>query len=566
MNKKQKIFLASILIVGFILHLLALKHALPVRFFGDEYIHLANGLKMLNQKTLFLDFSYLPPLFAYLLMPFILLFGLIGMIFGAFQGLEGFKDYVILNSESLLVFSRLIAACFGTLSIYLVFKFAKELFGIKTAFVSAIILTVLPIHLMESQVGRFWLPVSFFILMSAYSMYFLLKTGKLKWYIWTVLMIGLGYGMGLISVVLIPWFIFVHFLATRKYQEKFLNKKFIISSIWLIVIIGFFILTNSYTFLRQFGRGLATILIFFDVAIDVPQSNPRYFESNYLQVLWSELITLWYNFYLLIIPLLYGLILLIKKKVFWKNFINYLLVIFPLVYLLGLAAVFNEIVKRYLFPIMMLLVIVAAFGIVQLASKINFKKSILGVLILPQIYFAASYNYKILKTNTYILAREWIEANIPQDSKIASNCPHFNLNSNHEALKFQQENNSIFFDTKSELLINMPKEELPSPNYFIMNLSHLKLNKITLADFTVDYLITCSYNKDSGMEKITPEMDGVLGKYNLQLLTNIYPNKENHYNMGVTSIQNDLEKSLNFLRIIERFGPRIEIYNLIKNK
>ena len=101
--KRINYTILGILFVSLILRLFSINFSLPVRFFGDEYIHLANAFKMLSEHTLILDFSYLPNLFAYLLIPFILIYSLLSMLFGVFGNLTELTEYVILHSENTVI-------------------------------------------------------------------------------------------------------------------------------------------------------------------------------------------------------------------------------------------------------------------------------------------------------------------------------------------------------------------------------------------------------------------------------------------------------------------------------
>lgn len=565
-SKKQTIYITLIIFFGLVLHLVAINYALPIRFFADEYVHVANSLKMMDQTTLFLNFSYLPPLFAYLLMPLILLYGLGGIFFGVFQGLDGFKEHVILHSENLLVFSRFIVAIFSGLTVLVMFKWVKELFNVRVAYWSAILLTILPLYLIESQAGRFWLPVSFFILASGYFLHKLAQTSEFKWYIWTSIMIGLGYGMGFVSVAVIPWFILIHFFVTKKKGERFLNAKLTVSLILLMCLVVFFSLANTYSFLRQFGRGFGTILTIFGVTINVPQSSPQFIDNNFFQVILKELGVIWTNFYSQIILIFIGLGLLIKKSEFWRDSRNYFLVGFPIVYLIGVAVVFNNIVGRYLLPPLFIFTVAAAYAIDWLTVKLKQKKLLLLLLLmfflLPQVYFIFSYSTKLLRVNTYIQAKNWIEQNVPTGSSIAIlGGEALYLTADKISLARQKEHNPLFFDKRSQLLIDLADQRYPQPNYNVFYLSRLKLSKMVQENFNPEYCVMAYW---VSWQDINFESIKLLEKYDFQLVKHFYPTKAKYDDLAIDTIHNSTNNGLEILNLIERLGPKIEIYKLNK--
>jgi hypothetical protein len=387
---------------------------------------------MLEQKTLFLNFSYLPPLFAYLLMPFILLYGVLGMLFGVFNGLSGFKETVILHSEDLLIFSRFLGAAFGLGTVYLIFKWTKELFNTASGFLAAIILALLPLHLQESQTGRFWLPMSFFILAAAYAIQQLAQNGRAKWYYWSAIFIALGYGLGLVAIILIPWYLLAHYwfiqhqngagLIKPCRSEKFFSKKLVISFILLLTIISFFTLANTYTVFRQFGRGVGTILDIVGVNIVVPQSSQHFLDNNFIAVIGRTVKIIWSNFYWQVVLLIIAGVGLIGQKKYWQNFGNFFLIVWPLTYLVGLAVVFNIILDRYTLPALVFFVPPTAYGLYLLFKKVKEKKYlwpiILIIFFLPQIYFTYQYSEKIIRTNTLLQAKNWLEENIAGNKRI----------------------------------------------------------------------------------------------------------------------------------------------------
>ena len=569
MAKQTKIFLLSIVVAGLLLRLFSLNYALPIRFYGDEYVHLANALKMLEAKTAFLDFSYLPNLFAYLLIPLITLYGFLGAIFGYFEGLAGFREYVILNSENLLILSRLISVFFGGLTVYFIFKITKEFFNERAGLLAALILAILPLHLIQSQSGQFWNPLTFFILAAFYFLFKLFQTGERRWYFWSALFIALGFGTGIYSLIVLPWFFLAHFLFVRKNQRPFWSKDFIFSSLLFLAVVAFFAFSNSYATIRQLGRGLGTVLDAVGLSLPLSEIAAAHQNNNFFAVLKNIAVVLWFNFYHLLPLIFWGWWELVRKKEWWRNFSNYILFLFPLAYILVSAMVFNKTPDRYVLPVMPFLVIVLAYALDRIfyhfPLKPFFKTVLLVVVLAPQIYFTLSYSEKLLKTNTNLLAKNWLEKNVPAAGRLVlDNSERLYLTASQESLKLQLEHRPAALDTRDRYLLTLTGENYPQPSYFIYRLGDLKLNEIKTEDFRADYYLITFYNTVPANLSVDAERDRLLASYEKKLVQKFYPTKKEFLDAPITPVWDDLENSFQTLWFSERLGPRIELYQLIK--
>jgi dolichyl-phosphate-mannose--protein O-mannosyl transferase len=182
MSKKQKILLILILTFAFLFRLTGVNHGLPQDLFGDELVHINAAFNLLEQKTLRanFDFLYVPPLLSYILAPIFGFCGVIGILIDKFQNILDYKNFVLLNWGYFLIFSRIIAALFGTATIYFLFLLAKKLFSSKIALAASIFLIFDFLHFHESSHGQIWALATFFIVAGAYFIYQLYQTCEKK--------------------------------------------------------------------------------------------------------------------------------------------------------------------------------------------------------------------------------------------------------------------------------------------------------------------------------------------------------------------------------------------------
>ena len=100
-----------------------------------------------------------------------------------------------------------------------------------------------------------------------------------------------------------------------------------------------------------------------------------------------------------------------------------LILCFPLFYYLPLGAM-KLFFVRFAIPLIPYLCILSAYGIISLAGRISYthRRVALVLLILASIsqgvIFSCRHNYLISKRDTRILARNWINNNLPHGSKM----------------------------------------------------------------------------------------------------------------------------------------------------
>lgn len=566
MSKKQKILLISILVFAFLFRLIGVNHGLPQDFFGDELPHVNAAFNLLEQKTLRanFDFLYWAPLFSYILAPVFGLYGALGILVGKFQNILDYKNFVLLNWGQFLIFSRIIAAVFGTATIYFLFLLTKKIFNTKLAYAAAIFLTFDFLHFHGSSQGRFWTLAVFFIVAGVYFIYQLYQSGEKKYYFWSALMIGLGFGIGYVPIILLPWFLIAHFLNKKSKKKRFrknlLDKKIIFSTLFIAVLVGLCIFSNPLGFYSQFGRALSVISDFFgyktEFSIGALGKNP----SDILGNLKDVITWLWYNNFLLFITGMLGIFVLLWRKPF--NFKKLLIIGIPLIYLLSMSFGFSSLRARYIIPAIPFLIIISIYFFYYLADKIfrsvKYKNLIFILFIALMIgysaYMSILYAQKQQRPNTRIQAINWIYQNIPSGSKIILDVHRVWLNENKESIKFLKENDPKQFNARRKHLLTLDESQYPKPNYFVYNLNYLNVEKMDFEKIKADYYFHIILD-DPKRELIYSSLT------NKELIIKFYP-KEKFDNTIKDPADSPLEKPFATLRSIDYLGPYVEIYKL----
>ena len=568
MSKKQKIVLILILAFAFLFRFTGVNHGLPQDLFGDELVHVNAAFNLLEQRTLRanFDFLYLPPLLSYILAPIFGLYGALGILFGKFQSILEYKNFVLLNWGYFLIFPRIIAVIFGTATIYFLFLLAKKLFNVKLAYAATIFLTFDYLHFHESSHGQFWALATFFIVAGAYFIYQLYQSGEKKYYFWSALIIGLGFGVGYVPIILLPWFLAAHFLnkksRKKNFRQNLLAKKIIFSTLLIVVLVSFFIFSNPYHgFYRQFGRAFTIILDFFNYKTEFSMESlgKLSYKTNIFGNLKNVIIFLWNNSFLLFITTILGVFILLQRKKI--DFKNCLIIGVPLICLLGLSSGFSNLYDRYILPAIPFLIIISIYFFYYLADKIfqsvRYKNLIFILFIALMIgysaYMSILYAQKLQRPNTRIQAIHWIYQNIPTGSRIILDISRFWLNENKESIEFLKENNPRWFNVRRKYLLTLDESQYPKPNYFIYNLTYLNLEKLDFEKIKADYYIHL-IRGDQKIEQIGSSM------LNKELIAKFYPKEK--FDDTRSPIGSPLRETFATLKAIDYLGPYVEIYKL----
>ena len=247
-------------------------------FNGDESIYSGQAASLLGEKDFLEEFAIFRahPL---------LVQSMISMVFAIF----GIHDVV----------ARIIPVIFGTLTVFVTYLVAKELFDRKVGLISCLVLALLPFHIVFSRQAILDVPLSFFVTLFLYFIARYKITGLNIFCYLTGVSCGLSVMSKEVGIITIPIFI-VYTLITRTLN---LNKLFVflsgfISSFFPIILLlltqqGFLDALYHYgTF--QFSR---------------PEAN--IFSPRYSSVLVNEA----YGYIL-------SILILISVFLIWKDFRN----------------------------------------------------------------------------------------------------------------------------------------------------------------------------------------------------------------------------------------------------
>ncbi|MBU2472883.1 MAG: glycosyltransferase family 39 protein [Patescibacteria group bacterium] len=567
MNKIiSKIKLNKIIIVvllAFVLNSIGVLYAYPLlNLVEDETAIVSSVLKMIDSHSLRPNFDenyYLAPV-TYIYLPFYLLYFAIFFLFGIVHSLVELKEMFLLdyaNFKMILPIARFVSILAGSLSVYLVYKISKLLFkNNEKASLWAAFFTATNLILVQlSHFGRIWIIQTLAVLLATYylSIMLSLKKDNLKHYLISGFLVALSFGTHLIGGIIYLCFLFVHYSLNKGkgFIGIFLkNKKFWLAHLVVFISTVFIYLLHPNSFYRYIGYYFKKEFISGYVSQSIVNSliQSLSFTRN-LEVLW-EYGPLLVILFLISLPILF----LKERKVF------YFIGIFIIFYYLAIGPFLKWGQVRYILPIIPFLAIVAGYGFSYLLEHIfvkNLRNSLAVIFCLLFLFTPLYWDLSLLKPNTYVLAKNWIESNLPGGEMII-NFELDNrliLNENKESLILLSEFMPKSVSARERYLLTLDEKEYPQPNYFILYRPE-KMPENFLSQNQFNYLITYWWTNQEN--EIAKEKISKLN-YNLELIQRFYPNE---VGIDLTDLVNEMRQPLQLLKNIRYTGPYIEIYKI----
>ncbi|MEK7090166.1 MAG: glycosyltransferase family 39 protein, partial [Patescibacteria group bacterium] len=421
---KRKIWL--ILAFALFLRLWGVEYGFPNFLISDERALVFGALKMIELKTLVPAFYpeefrplYYMPFMSYVFLIWLLPFLAIKYALAGFPALAEFKTSLILDPSSIWIWSRALVAILGALNVYIVYLMSKKIFSNERAAIfSAAFLAVSFFHVELSHMTRHWLPAVTLTYLAWLLILHIRDSDRLKNYICGGLVAGAAFVTNPSSVA-----VFVSLALMQWSRRQLLNKNnFILVGIFLLFGAAFILLHPfGITFAEPTKGGL-------DPAGSVLWRLRNIFGMGFvgivtnLQLYFETLVK--YEILLFVLAIL-GFGLSYKYRIYRVEtcaaliFVaSYVLVIFfmlisfsrPVVMLLPIFAVwagfaFNWLFEKFLrTPTLKWLAVILVFG--------------------SSFAFSAQYDYLMGKKDTRVIATEWINENIPADSKVLAYLPH----------------------------------------------------------------------------------------------------------------------------------------------
>lgn len=405
-------------------------------FNGDESIYSGQAASLLGEKDFLKDFAVFRahPL---------LLQSLLSVAFALF----GIHDTV----------ARTVPVIFGTLSIFVTYLLAKELFDRKVGLASSLVLALLPFHIVFSRQVLLDVPLSFFVILVLYFMTKYKITERNIYSYWTGVSCGLCLISKEIGIIMLPIYVAYSFITHTLKLRKF-----------AIFLIGFAFAIVPYVLLIVIRRD--AVNAFFTYANFQVNREATIYSTRYASTLINE--AFGYVLSILIIVSIF-LILLECKSTKSKKYRDQITL---LVITLGTLFIFYQLLPsqgdRFLISLVPIGVILGcSFLVTNYVNRSN-KRKVVYISLIPLIILSNNFFIsKLLPVDDLRLSDNmgtpwkrdvaiWIKNNTPPEANVLTaqmtiaNVIRFY--SNHEVYTFELSSNPSYIrlDNPALLILN----------------------------------------------------------------------------------------------------------------
>ncbi len=549
---KKNWSLICIIGLALFLRFWGLNYGLPYFLIDDERTLVYGALKMGELKTLIpalhaeeFKILYYAPLMSYIYLFFITPFVLIQYFTGHFANLAEIANYFVIDPGPIWLIARAINALIGAASVFLLFLIGKKAFNNWVGLISASFLTTSFLHIQFSHFTRLWGPSLFIVLLVMFLSLCIWKSPKIKYYLWMGIVGGLGFGTNYILPVTLFIFLMAHF-ATGKNSilNKLKDRKLWLTIVVFVLLAGIFTMIFPQLFVGWTGLG----------RLEGALAANRSF-SQFLFVSFAYMKALLFYEPLVLIFSLVGLAFFYFKSkglalVFLTWPVFWLLITY---FILHGGYIGGNPHLHYILVIIPWLILPASYAVYQLAAKLP---SVLRIILLILVFAypaAASLQYVNLlgQKDTRILAKEWVEENIPQGSRIVSNWNYINPIPTKESILLQEELDEDSIRALDKALLKTESSEYPQPSYNLLKLAYVDKEKwIIPQDY--QYFLVFFWKE----ENLLPEEKRIMerGRLIAEFKQSDAGNPEN--------INAGLYMPVSTIFYWDRLGPIVRIYEL----
>lgn len=349
-----------------------------------------------------------------------------GHLFGMYANLEAFQQAYLLNPTPFLLIARCVSVIFDLATILVSYRLARMLFDSTVAAAASCFLAINLLHLSQAHFINVDTPLTFFVMLTIYSIYRFRESPSMKWYTISGISMGLAIATKYTAVILIPFLVLCHIVkrgSTGIHLRDLSSRKLwqaIAAGVGVFFIFNPFIILSFREFLDHVSFIQYNVIEHGHLGIDSSQSSLRfYLGDSFPRQLGIALA--------IILPISLTLLIVRKQKE------EFLLCLVPLVYL-GVISGWAYRADRYLLPIMPVLVIAAAFGVVLIARKVSgllsgrglpaprFGLTVLFVICctIPGIVDTLRYHQSFQLPDTRTELKAWMGKHVPRKSVIAA--------------------------------------------------------------------------------------------------------------------------------------------------
>ena len=447
-----------ILIFASVLRFWGIWHGHPFSYYPDEQ-HFINRAVSFGSGDLNPHWFHKPAFFMYLLFFEYGIFFVIGKIIGIFSNADSFAIYYFQNTWPFILIGRITVTIFGLSTIFIVYKIGKQFWSKKVGLYSAVFLTLSYGHIFCGQDVKADVPATFFTIFSVFYILNIVNNNfKKKDFILAGLFAGLGTATKYYSITLLPCILIATIYEIISKRNILLVKKYLYS---LLSFWGIYFIVSPFNFLDPLGRraafgsiiGLYNKISPFKMTLFARLDGtetflPENYQGNYI---FNSFI----NYVKVMLStegvgIIIGIIFILSICfILFRHYIkNMLLLSFPILFsLISIVMSPSYTEARHQLIIYPFLSILSGIFIFSIYNRFGNKFKVNCILLLLMIFpfiLIIKNNIYISKMDTRTLAKNWIEQNIPVNTKII-------LDEQSPLLKQSKENLKKYYEESKQI-------------------------------------------------------------------------------------------------------------------
>lgn len=412
--RKTLLILAIIFLIALGLRLWGIGFGMPYELHVDEDNYVRQAATMGGRGLEPVMWNN-PPLFNYILLAeYIGLFG-VGKLLGWYSSVGQFAETLRLDPTLLYLIGRGTSALLGALTVLVTYWIGAQAYNRKAGAVSAALLAVCYLAVRESHFAVNDAAATLFISLALLAAVKILKTGEWRWYLLAGAAVGLGFATKYWAAAGIFPVIVAAILSAREAPDVKLTPKlagaFGITLVTAIVGSPYYVLSinkvlNEVYLLYLEGKH----------GFEGWQLDPAGGFVFYLQALW------WGMGGLLFLLCLAGLLIALLRH----DPMDLVMVSYPLfmyVFMGGQKMYF----ARFALPLIPPLIVLGASFIEKMAMSIftvpKMRLTAVAAIVLlagaQPLISSLRFDALLVRADTRVIAKEWIEQNLPNGSKVA---------------------------------------------------------------------------------------------------------------------------------------------------
>lgn len=497
--KRENLPFSLILMAGFLVRVIGINFGLPDFYHADEPIivnhAVAYGLGDFNPH-----FFKIPPLISYLLFISYGFYYVFGRAVGICASLGDFQNLFLIHPSSFYLIGRMIFGVFlGMATIYLFFHFIKRFFSKEHAFLSSFILAMNFLHVRDSHYLYTDIPLLLVLVACFFMIFRILEYGNWKDYLNFGLLGGAAVATKYNGVFIFIPFFAAHFLRTWKSGARLFTVNFLMALVTSLVAYS---LLNPFSWL-DFNFFLSDVRV---------QAGAEAFTGLFHHLTYSLNGAL--GAPVLVFSLIGILILIFQPEpkrllLFSFVFVYYLVICF-----------FGQPYDRYVLPLIPFFIFFATDVLFLIMRKLNLSRSLVFIFsfifTLPSMAKVCFSDYLFLQKDNRTMAKEWIECNVPLDSKIAVDVLFYAPRLKPSLAQLREKRNEVLTTKGSgsvqakriELMIQYAQKDL-TPRYhlffmkpnldggFLFSKPAVPYNVESLRNHGIQYVILCQSEKEN---------------------------------------------------------------------